>query len=97
MKMQIEISEKAKAYLSKKNASVLTVGLVIAGACVEIGEPNVTVGEPKDEIGKYDVFNVESYTIYFYKNPSIKNETVTIDTSKFLGMESLTVKGLKLM
>ncbi|MBS7525451.1 hypothetical protein KHM83_02025 [Fusibacter paucivorans] len=95
--MQIEISEKAKNYLDKKKSNILTVGLVIAGACVEIGEPNVTIGEPKDDVSKYDVFNVENYTVYFYKNPSLKTDTVTIDTSKFLGMESLSVKGLKLM
>ncbi|MDK2866351.1 MAG: hypothetical protein PWP51_2287 [Clostridiales bacterium] len=95
--MQIEISEKARLYLDKKNAKILTVGLVIAGGCVEIGEPNAVVGEPKDDVRKYDVFNVEDYTVYFYKNPSLKSDTVTIDTHKFLGMESLAVKGLKLL
>jgi len=93
--MKIEISDKAKAFINKKKSSSVTVGLVIAGCCVEIGEPNVTVGEPQKDKDKYNYFEVEDFNVYFFKNPSLKDNKVIIDTQKFLGMESLTVKGLK--
>jgi len=93
--MKIEISDKAKAFINKKKATTITVGLVIAGCCVEIGEPNVTVGAPQKDKDKYDFFEVEEMQVYFFKNPSLKDGKVLIDTHKFLGMESLTVKGLK--
>lgn len=93
--MILEISDKARAFLKRKKASEVTVGLIIAGCCVEVGEPNVTIGKPKDEVEKYDIFDMDDYTVYFFKNPSLKDGTVVIDTSKFIGIESLSVKGLK--
>ena len=95
--MNLEISDKARKFLDKKSASVITVGLIIAGCCVEIGEPVISIGVPKDDPSKYDYFKVDDYEVYFFKKPSLIDGNVTIDTHKFLGMESLQVKGVKYM
>lgn len=95
--MNLEISEKAKKYLTKKSAKTVTVGLIIAGCCVEIGEPAISLGQPKDDVAKYDFFEVDGYGVYFFKNPSLVDGNVTLDTSKFLGIESLSIKGVKYM
>lgn len=95
--MNITLTDKAKKYLEKKNMSTVTVDLFVAGCCIEIGEPTVTIGKPKEKIEKFDKFEIDEYTIYLFKGADIKPRGLVINARKFLGMESLEVDGIKLM
>lgn len=96
--MEIIISDKAKQYLEKKNAKTITIDLYIAsGCCIEIGEPTVSLGEPKEKIGKFEKFDVDEYTIYLFKGANFKNDIVNIEYKKFLGRESLEAERFMLV
>jgi hypothetical protein len=95
--MKIKITDNAIKYLEKKKEKIITIDLFVAGCCVEIGEPIIKLGTPPQDLHKYNVFYEGEYTIYFYKGADVREEGITITLNKFLGMESLEVKGINLL
>ena len=95
--MTIEISNNAKHYLENKHANEITVDLVLGGNEIIVGEPNVSVGKPTHIHEKYEMYEVDGYTVYIYEQANVPSDTITIDSKKHFGRETLKVKGLKLM
>jgi hypothetical protein len=95
--MKISLTDKARSYLEKKNAQTVTIDLIVAGGCIEIGEPSVSIGEPLEGINKFDSFEIDGYTLYIFKGADIRKSGLLIDAKKFIGMESLKVTGIRLM
>lgn len=95
--MKIVLTDKARSYLENKKANTVTIDLIIAGGCIEIGEPSVSIGQPLEGTDKFDRFEIEGYTVYLFKGADIRKSGLQIDIKKFLGMQSLNVTGIKLM
>lgn len=95
--MNITLTDKAKKYLEKKNSKTITIDLYVAGCCIEIGEPMVRPGEPLEDINKFDIFESDGYKFYIFKGADIKANGLVINSKKFLGFETMEVKGLRLL
>lgn len=95
--MKIVITDKAKKYLDKKGGKVLTIDLLIAGCCIEIAEPIAKIGLPNNDQHKFDVLEVDGYTVYFLRGIDAIDDCLTVNISKFFGVEALEVKGIKLL
>lgn len=95
--MRVVITNKAKRYLERKNEKVLTIDLLIAGCCIEIAETIAKIGPPNSDQHKFDVFEVDGYTVYFLRGIDAFDDCLTVTVSKFFGIEAMEVKGFKLL
>jgi len=95
--MKIIITDKAKKYLERKGGKVLTIDLLIAGCCIEIAETIAKIGPPNNDQHKFEVLEIEDYTIYYLRGIDAIDDCLTVTISKFFGIEALEVKGIKLL
>ncbi|MDW7669082.1 MAG: CC/Se motif family (seleno)protein [Bacillota bacterium] len=94
--MNIKIDSKAIKYIRSKDADTITVDLMVGGACIEVGEPIVYIGIPKEPVAKYTKHRISSIDVYLYKGAEPKVKSITITYKNFLGFKSLGVEGIKL-
>jgi hypothetical protein len=94
--MNIKIDSKALEYIKSKDADTITIDLHVGGACIEVGEPIVYIGLPKEPVEKYNKHTVSSIDVYLYKGAEPKVKSVTVTYKNFLGFKSLGVEGIKL-
>lgn len=93
--MNINIDEKALAYLKKANAKAITIDLIGCSSW-GVGEPQPTVlpAEPRKDREAYNTIQVGDYTVYVKKNITASNDTLFIKHKKVLFSEKLTVEGI---
>lgn len=74
--MQINISDKVKKYLQKKNSSVITVQLLSSRVCWGGATMlDIVITEPVDqEKYKYNYYNVDGIDIYLRKIFDVRKE-----------------------
>ena len=94
--MNIKIDSKAIKHIRNKDADTITIDLLVAGACIEVGEPIVYIGMPKDDLSKYTKHRISSLDVYLYKGAEPKVKAITVTYKNFLGFKSLGVEGIKL-
>lgn len=95
--MRIVITDKAKKYLGKKGEKVFTIDLLIAGCCIEIAETIAKIGPPSNDQHKFDVLEVDGFTVYCLRGIDAIDDCLTVTISRFFGIEALEVKGIKLL
>ena len=94
--MNIKIDSKAIKHIRSKDADTITIDLLIGGCCIEVGEPIVYTGMPKEDLSKYTKHKISSLDVYLYKGAEPKVKAITVTYKNFLGFKSLGVEGIKL-
>ena len=93
--MNINIDEKAIAYLKKQNSKAVTID-VIGCSSWGVGEPQPTVlpAEPRKNKEAYNLINVQDFDVYVKNNITASNNTLSIKYKKVLFSEKLIVEGI---
>lgn len=95
-KMNIQIHEKVKQYLKKKEKDTLTVELEVSDSCcIPASLPHVLLDKPK-EPDKYDRFEVDDITVYVYKGAVIK-DVLRLNLTNYFLFKEIEVNGIKVI
>lgn len=95
--MEVVITEKAKKYIDKKNRKIITVDLFLSNSGIEAALPYVYMEKPKEDINRYDKFEVEDIIVYVYKCANTKRGKIIITLSSFFFYKSLEVEGISMI
>ena len=94
--MNIQIDEKVKSFLKKKEKNTLTVELQVSDSCcIPASLPHVVMEEPKDR-EKYDQFEVEGFTVYVYKGAVVKNR-LRLVLSNYILFKEIEIEGIQIL
>lgn len=94
--MNIQMDEKVKHFLKKKEKDTLTVELQVSDSCcIPASLPHVVIGLPK-EFEKYDRFQVEGFVIYVYKGAVVKN-VLRLVLRNYILFKEIEVEGIQLL
>lgn len=91
--MNIIIDERAKKLIYKKSVDkIITLGIYQPNNCwVQVQEPSVEIGRPKDDEKHYETLLVDEITVYCDKTIFNLNESVEIKVASYLGIKYLKV------
>lgn len=95
--IKVVITEKAKRYINKKGKKIITVDLFLSNSWVDAALPYVYMENPKEDINKYNKFEVDDIIIYIYKCADTKRGRVIITLNSFLFFKSLEVHGISII
>ncbi|SHJ42440.1 hypothetical protein SAMN02745975_02064 [Geosporobacter subterraneus DSM 17957] len=94
--MNIQIDEKVKDFLKKKEKDTLTVELQVSDSCcIPASLPHVVMDAPK-ALEKYDRFEVDGFTVYVYKGAVIKN-TLRLVLSNYIFFKEIEIEGIQIL